>query len=91
MEIKWNEEKAVKLLAERGIALSEIAAIIEDGGIVGVELVPNQGDHPGQNMAIVPYKGDFCCVPYVVQPDGDWFLKTAFFSRMARKKYGGDK
>lgn len=89
--IKWGVEKEAKLLAERNIDLREISEIIGKGEIVGVELVPNQDDHPGQKMAVVRYKGDYCCVPYAIQDDGDWFLKTAFFSRLARKKYGGRK
>ena len=87
--IRWDKKKELKLLAERGIDISEISEIIENGGILGAELVPNQKDHPGQKMVVVKYGGDYCCVPYVVEADGGWFLKTAFISRMARKKYGG--
>lgn len=37
-------------------------------------------------------KGEIVGVELVPnQDDGDWFLKTAFFSRLARKKYGGRK
>ena len=88
--IKWNKDKEQKLLDERGISLSDISEIIESGNVLDEVFVPNHKDHPGQKMFVVEYDGDIACVPFVKDDAGNFFLKTAFFSRVARKKFGGE-
>lgn len=80
MEIKWNEEKAVKLLAERGIDLVDVADAILSGKFA-IRPVENQERHPGQRMFVVVIDDYAVCAPFVDEPNGDIFLKTAFRSR----------
>lgn len=83
--IKWNEEKAEKVLNERGIDFNDIAAEIADGNFA-VRPVDNQDGHPGQLMAIVVIDDHAVCAPFVVEDNGDFFIKTAFFSRKWDKR-----
>lgn len=87
--IKWSSEKAEVLMRKRSISLKEIAEMIEAHDIVDVQDVPNQDDHPGQKMFIVMYNGYLHGVPFVMEDNGDLFIKTAFPSRILQKKYGG--
>lgn len=89
MEIKWNEEKEIWLMRERGVSLSRLAERIEAGDAV-VAFVDNQAGHPGQRMFIVTLDGYPHCVPFVVGDDGVVFLKTAFKSRKRKKKEAGN-
>ena len=83
--IKWNEEKAEKVLAERGIDFNDIADEIALGNFA-VRLVDNQEGHPEQKMVIVVLCDHAVCAPFVVEENGDFFIKTAFFSRKWDKR-----
>ncbi len=83
--IKWNEEKAAKILEERGIDFCDVAEEIAENRFA-VRPVGNQAGHPGQRMAIVVIRDHAVCVPFVEESNGDIFIKTAFFSRKWDKR-----
>lgn len=83
--IKWNDEKAARVLAERGIDFAAIADEIA-GGNFAVRPVENQEGHPGQLMAIVVLDDHAVCAPFVEDENGDFFIKTAFRSRKWDKR-----
>lgn len=87
--IRWSDEKAEKLKAARKIDIKEIAKMIESENFVAIEKVKNQEGHPNQMMFIVIFKGYAHCVPFVVEENGDIFLKTVFKSRAMQAKYNG--
>lgn len=87
-KIEWNVDKAKFLLESRGIDLSKVESLIREDRF-RMEMVPNQLDHGGQRMFIVSLDGYACCVPFVESEDGNIFVKTAFWSRIAQKKYRG--
>ena len=49
--------------------------------------VVNQDGHPGQKMFIVLVNGYAHCAPFVKEPDGTYFLKTALKSRLYQRRY----
>lgn len=77
---KWNPEKEKKLKEDRGIDLHAIVDLIESGQYFMVD-VKNQAEHPNQKMYVVSLNGYPTCVPFVVEPNGDVFIKTAFQNR----------
>ena len=78
--VKRNEENRLKLLAERGLDFAELAQIIDSGEARVVD-VKNQNNHAGQKMFVVTFEDYPVCVPFVVEENGDFFLKTAFRNR----------
>lgn len=84
-KIKWDIEKARKLLKERNIDFKKIAKIIYSEDFE-IELSPNQEGHKGQKMFVIDYDGYACCVPFVLDEFGDIFLKTAFRSRKIQRR-----
>lgn len=77
---KWNFDKEVFLKQERNIDFFEITRLIESGEYFIVD-VKNQVGHPNQKMYVVNLNGYPTCVPFVEEPNGDIFLKTAFQNR----------
>lgn len=82
--VKWNDDKYRQLLLVRGIDLAKVAEIINQG-CEDIVPVNNQDGHPGQLMFVIDYDGYAVCVPFVKEPNGDIFLKTAFRSRKYNK------
>lgn len=86
MNIIWDEDKSVKLKAERGISLDEIALLILKKQYIDVVKHPKR---PGQWMFIMPINAYIHVVPFVLDSNGDVVLKTAFPSRKFHKRFGG--
>ena len=86
MNIIWDEDKSVKLKAERGISLDEIALLILKKQYIDVVKHPKR---PGQWMFILPINAYIHVVPFVLDSNGDVVLKTAFPSRKFHKRFGG--
>ena len=86
MNIIWDEDKSVKLKAERGISLDEIALLILKKQYIDVVKHPKR---PGQWMFIMPIDAYIHVVPFVLDSNGDVVLKTAFPSRKFHKRFGG--
>jgi len=80
MVITWDE-------AERGVSFEEIATELISGRILDVVDHPSR---PAQRIFIVKVRKLFVMVPFVSDDQGI-FLKTAYISRKARKKFGGEK
>lgn len=84
--ISWNEEKNQILKEKRGICFEEAVAEIKDGHLL--DLIP----HPtrtNQSIYIIRLKGYTHAVPFVLDDEGNVFLKTIYPSREFQKKYGG--
>ena len=85
MEIGWDDSKNEKIKAERGISFDEIATELIAGRVVDIVPHPSRSE---QRIFVVKLVDHFVMVPFVT--DGqNVFLKTAYVSRKARKKYGG--
>ena len=87
MEIAWDEAKNDKLKAERGISFEEVASELIAGRVLDVVQHPSR---PGQRVFIVKIREHFVMAPFVFDDQGV-FLKTAYISRKARKKFGDKK
>ena len=84
--IRWNPEKNIELMLERGVSFEEILSSIEQGGLLTVLDHPNQQKYPNQKIWVVKLRGYAHLVPLVDSGD-DIFLKTIMPSRKATKLY----
>lgn len=85
---EWNAGKSERLRAERGFGFEDIVAAINDGDLV--DDIPNPSPkYRNQRVMVVAMFGYAIVVPYVRDAER-FFLKTAFPSREARKKYLDD-
>lgn len=87
MQFRYNTDKNVQLLAERGIGFEEIIEEINNGNLVTVKKHHNQEKYPKQNIMYVRCLGQIYLVPYVVEQGGTIFLKTLYPSRKATKLF----
>ena len=85
MKVRFDSNKALVVKQKHNIDMESIRQEILAGRFDGDE-VRNQGDHPGQRMFLVLLNGYVHCVPYVTEPDGSYFLKTAFRSRIYQRR-----
>ena len=87
-KLVWSEDKnqALKARLDRGICFENIAAAVENGGLLDDVEHPDRVKYPHQRMMIVLVKGYVYGVPYVKTGDV-LFLKTAFPSRQLKKTY----
>ena len=83
----WSEEKNQRLIAKRGISFENVVSAIERGGLLDVLDHPNQDRYPRQRIYIVNLNKYAYVVPFVVQTDGNHFLKTIIPSRKATRGY----
>ena len=86
MEFRWNEEKNLKLIAERGISFEMIVEAIGEGGLLDDV---QHSKRENQRLLIVEMNDYVYVVPYVMEGIVCYFLKTAFPCREAKKKYKG--
>ena len=82
--IEWDKQKAEWLLSERGIDMEKIANAIKSGNYK-TAVVPNQNDHPEQEMFLVEIDDYIHCVPFVKNRE-KIFIKTVFRSRKLQKR-----
>lgn len=81
MKFDFNKNKNEKLFRERGVSFyNVIEAIAENGVLLNFEH-PNKEKYPDQKMLIVDINDYAYCIPYVIEEDGTWFLKTIYPSR----------
>lgn len=83
--IKWNKEKEVLLKCTRNIDIHEAASLIDDGQFLKIEEVPSQENHPEQLMFLLLLNDYVHCVPFVIEDNGDIFIKTIFPNRRKNK------
>ena len=89
MKFDFNKNKNEKLFRERGVSFyNVIEAIAENGVILNFEH-PNKEKYPDQKMLIVDINDYAYCIPYVIEEDGTWFLKTIYPSRKFKYLIGG--
>lgn len=87
MKFRYDFEKNALLLSSRGIGFEEIITELQNGNLLAIEPHHNQKKYPGQKIMYVRCLTQVYVVPYVTEPDGAFFLKTAFPSRKATKDF----
>lgn len=75
VQIGWGNDKNDWLKANRGICFEQVKAEIRAGRFIGPEENPAR---PGQKRVVVHINGYPYAVPFVMDSDGGWFLKTAY-------------
>ncbi len=84
---EWNEEKNEWLKEKRGISFDEVVDAVENNYVLDVFQHENQKRHPGQYVLLITIKDYVYEVPFVIQKDESWFLKTMYPSRKYTKRY----
>ena len=84
----WDPVKNMKLIQERGVSFEVLSYAIQTGGLLDVVRHPNVDQYQNQKLFIVLVDGYVYVVPFI-ETDDKVFLKTAFASRKATKKYLG--
>lgn len=87
MKLKYNDAKNTKLRIERGIDFEDIKESIEYGNLICIEEHHNQAQYSAQKIMHVRFDDEVYSIPFVIELDGTFFMKTAYPSRKARKKF----
>lgn len=82
----WDRLKNEKLRRERQVSFEEVAACIQNGGLLDIVDHPRQDKYPGQKLLVVALRGYACLVPFAEAED-HFFLKTVIPSRKATRQY----
>lgn len=80
-KVRWNPEKELLLQDDTtrdGVSFADCVVAMEDGRILDVLPHPHLSH---QQLAILNIEGYAYVVPFVIEEDGTWFLKTVFPSR----------
>ncbi len=80
----WNEDKNQKLMKERWISFDDISLAIQNDRILWAKNNPN---YENQKVIILNIDNYAYVVPFVIQENWDWFLKTIYPSRKETKFY----
>ena len=83
----FSPEKNLALIEERNISFDEVIAAIENDQIMDIVEHPNQQKYGNQKMYVIWVKEYVYLVPFVIDTNGDIFLKTIIPSRKAKRKY----
>jgi hypothetical protein len=83
----FSPEKNLALIEERNISFDEVIAAIENDQIVDIVEHPNKQKYGNQKMYVIWVKEYVYLVPFVIDTNGDIFLKTIIPSRKAKRKY----
>ena len=89
MKFDFNREKNEKIFIERGITFEDVIEAIARRGVLLNFDNPNKEKYPNQKILVVDVNGYAYCVPYVIQEDDTWFLKTIYPSRKFKTLIGG--
>jgi hypothetical protein len=79
-DIRWNLLKNDRLKKARGASFEDVLK----GKLIAVKKHPKK---EGQNIMLFEYKRYVWLVPYIIDENGDIFLKTLFPSRKYTKMY----
>ena len=79
-DIRWNLLKSERLKRIRGASFEDIL----QGKLIAIKKHPLRKN---QNIMLFEYKRYIWVIPYVVNRNGDIFLKTLFPSRKYTKMY----
>jgi len=80
----WDHKKNEKLKKERGVSFEEVVFSIENSGLLDDE---QHYSRPNQRVFVVLLNNYAHLVPYVIENENSFFLKTIIPSRKANKKY----
>ena len=83
----FSPEKNLTLIEERNISFDEMIAAIENDQILDIVEHPNKQKYGNQKMYVIWVKEYVYLVPFVIDKNGDIFLKTIIPSRKAKRKY----
>lgn len=84
-------EKNSKLIEERGVSFEEVIAAIENDKLLDVLEHPNQTKYKDQKIYVIELNEYIFLVPFVIDAEGNYFLKTIIPSRKANQKYSRRK
>ncbi|TNE74018.1 toxin [bacterium] len=87
MEFRWNEEKNNQLQKQRGISFERVVVSILNDEILDVIQHPNKDIYPNQKAFIVNIDQYAYSVPFIIEENGDLFLKTIYPSRKYTKLF----
>lgn len=87
MKFRYDNDKNTKLKIERRVEFEDIIDAITRGNLILIEEHPNIKRYPNQELMHVKMEDEVYVVPFVEEADGTFFLKTAYPSRKARKKF----
>lgn len=83
---RWNPDKNIELLAERGVSFERVVVAVEGGGLLDLLAHQNVERYPNQRIMVVAWDGYAYLVPYVEEAE-HYFLKTIIPSRKATRDY----
>lgn len=83
----FSPEKNLKLIQARNISFEEVIAAIDAGQIYDIIDHPNQGRYKKQQIYVIAVKEYVYLVPFIIEDNGNIFLKTIIPSRKAKKMY----
>lgn len=83
----WSSKKNETLQTERNIRFEQIVDLLSSGGLLDEIAHHNQDKYAHQRMFIVNKDGYVCYVPFVIQKDWTFFLKTIIPTRKLTKYY----
>lgn len=89
IQVRWNIEKAKSLLANKDrecVSFEECVVALEEGRVLDDLQHPSREN---QRIFILEINGYAHVVPYVIEEDGTYFLKTVFPSRKYHAQYLG--
>lgn len=81
--IIWDEEKSLKLQAERNVSFEELSEIILRKGYL--DILENTS-RPNQQIFVIEFNDYIYAVPFVIDNKSNIILKTAFPSRKLYKQ-----
>lgn len=79
--IRWNLLKSDRLKRTRGVSFEDI---LRGGELIGIKKYPKRKN---QNIMLFKYKRYIWLVPYLLEKNGDIFLKTLYLSRKYTKMF----
>lgn len=82
----WNEEKNKTLKLDRNISFEEISELILEKRYLDILDHPNRSN---QSIFIIELNDYIYAVPFIIDEDGNIFLKTEYPSRKLYGKYKG--
>lgn len=84
---RWDEGKNILLKQTRGIGFEEIEEAILKGDILANLRHPNEKRYPRQRIFVVALNGYAYSVPYIIEEENTYFLKTVYPNRAMTKRY----
>lgn len=87
MGYRFDPEKDARLRATRGLGFEAVIEALAGRGALWVRAHRDQGRYAGQWMAAVEIAGYVYLVPFDLDADGTWVLRTLYPSRQATRAH----